>query len=159
MENGNRSLTTEEHQQRAKKANRKTKIITAILIIIAAILVITEIIFFFYLYAKDVNAWRIILVCVSWPFNYLITAICIALSIGIAFYMIPNRWNSVENMIDIEVKYVIYCILITVLFVLGSNLIFWNLIFKIWPTLRHYLFTRKINIYWPWEIIPGSKFF
>ena len=129
MENGNRRLTTEEHQQRVEKANRKAKIITAILIIIAVILIISEIIIFFYLWGQSKNVWKIFLVCTTWPINYLLTIICIALCVGIAFYMIPNRWNSVENMIDIEVKYVIYCILITVLFVLGSNLIFWKLIF------------------------------
>ena len=126
-----KNMTEEEYQNERKKAIRKYKIRIAIFIIITAVFVVSEIIFFIYLYGKGVNGWRILLVCVSWPVNYFLTAICIGLSVCIAFYMIPNRWNSVEDMIDIEVKYVAYCILITVLFVLGSNLIFWNLIFKI----------------------------
>lgn len=126
-----KNMTEEEYQNERKKAIRKYKIRIAIFIILAAILVVTEIIFFFYLYAKEVNGWRVFLVCVSWPFNYLITTTCIGLSAGIAFYMIPNRWNSVEDIIDIEVKYVICCFLVSIMFVLGSNLLFWKIIFKI----------------------------
>lgn len=155
MEDGNRSLTTEEHQQRARKANRKNKIITAILIIIAVILIISEIVIFFFLCGQGKNVWRILLACTTWPINYLITIISIALGVGIILYTIPNPWCKEEDMIDLKVKYVIYCISITILFVLGSNLIFWKLIFKIWFTLKH----AFINIYWPWEVIPGSKFF
>ena len=129
MENGNRSLTTEEHHQRAKKANRKTKIITAILIIIAVILIISEIIIFFYICGQSKNVWKIFLVCTTWPINYLMTIICIALCVGIILYTIPNPCCKQEDMIDLKVKYIIYCISITILFVLGSNLIFWKLIF------------------------------
>ena len=128
MEN---NMTEEEYQNERRKAIRKYKIRIAISIIIAIILIISEIIIFFYLCGHGKNVWRIFLVCTTWPINYLITIISIALGVVIILYTIPNPWCKEEDMIDLKVKYLIYCISITILFVLGFNLIFWKLIFKI----------------------------